>query len=158
MTVPRRRRYPSDLTESQWLRLKDILPPAPTVGRHRKIDLRNVANAINYRWETGCVWRMLPHDFPAWGTVYAYFRAWQRAGVIRQLREILLEPRPKPAPRFVSVSPDQFATSPHPPAAAEPLRRFHSADEPGFSSPHDRRDPGSSQGSLAQPTSERPEM
>jgi transposase len=24
---------------------------------------------------------MLPHEFPAWGTVYYYFRRWQREGV-----------------------------------------------------------------------------
>jgi transposase len=135
-----RRRYPSDLTESQWLRLKDILPPEPAVGRHRTIELRDIANAINYRWETGCVWRMLPHDFPAWGTVYAYFRTWQRSGVIRQFRDILLEPRPKPVPRSKSVSPDQAATSPNLPSATEKFHRFHPADAPGFSSPHDRSD------------------
>lgn len=85
--------YPSDLTDGQWARLEPSLPPPFSRGRHRSVPLRDVANAISYRWETGCVWRMLPHDFPPWGTVYAYFRAWQRAGVIRQLREIVLEGR-----------------------------------------------------------------
>jgi transposase len=109
MTSPRKMRYPSDLTDAQWSRLDDVLPPKRLVGRHRSVSLRDVANAINYRWETGCVWRMLPHDFPAWGTVYAYFRTWQRAGVIRQLREILLEPRPKitPGTRRALSSPDR---------------------------------------------------
>lgn len=100
MTTPRTARYPSDLTDAQWSRLEDVLPPQPSVGRHRTVPLRAVANAINYRWETGCVWRMLPHDFPNWGTVYSYFRAWQRAGVIRQFRQILLEPRPRPSHRM----------------------------------------------------------
>jgi putative transposase len=30
---------------------------------------------------TGCQWRLLPREFPPWGTVYHYFQAWQNAGV-----------------------------------------------------------------------------
>lgn len=157
MTETRRMRYPSDLTETQWDRFQEILPPIPTVGRHRTIDLRRVANAINYRWETGCVWRMLPHDFPPWGTVYAYFRSWQRAGVIRQLRDILLEPKPKPVPRFKAIPADQMAMSPDRPAATETYR-FHPTDEAGFSSPHDRRDTATSTGSPSRPVMDRAEM
>ena len=26
---------------------------------------------------TGCQWRMLPHDFPPWSTVYHHFRKWR---------------------------------------------------------------------------------
>ncbi|WP_398344911.1 transposase [[Scytonema hofmanni] UTEX B 1581] len=29
----------------------------------------------------GCSWRMMPHDLPAWQTVYSYFQRWQRKGV-----------------------------------------------------------------------------
>jgi len=137
--------YPSDLTDSQWARLESLLPQAHTVGRHRTISSREVANAINYRWETGCVWRMLPHDFPPWGTVYAYFRDWQRAGVVRQLRDILTEAQPKTRPRsglagpahgtqlMPSTSPGE-KTSPHP-VKDRPQR---SAEESGFSSPKNR--------------------
>lgn len=138
MTTTRKQRYPSDLTDTQWSRLEEVLPAERTVGRHRTIEPRDVANAISYRWETGCVWRMLPHDFPPWGTVYAYFRNWQRAGVIRQMREILLEPKPKAVRRF--DAPHQHE------AFSPPLDRdsspgdFDSAQEPGFSSPHDRRE------------------
>lgn len=39
---------------------------------------------------------MLPHDFPPWGTVYAYFRKWQRLGVLRPVREELLRPHVRP--------------------------------------------------------------
>ena len=133
--------YPSDLTDSQWTRLEPILPPARPAGRHRTVSQRDVANAINYRWETGCVWRMLPHDFPPWGTVYAYFRAWQKAGVIRQLREILLEARPRTQPRM-SLPPQRtlWPTTPLP-ADREPCGRNTSdprievPDEFGLNSP-----------------------
>lgn len=88
---PRERRpYPSDLTDAQWRRVARLIPPERKRGRRRRTDMRDVVNAINYRWTTGCVWRMLPHDFPPWETVYTYFRRWQRDGTLTPLREILL--------------------------------------------------------------------
>jgi putative transposase len=68
--------YPTDLTDEQWTVLEQYLPPAKTGGRPRKTDLRAVVNAILYLNRTGCQWRMIPHDFPPWKTVYNYFRAW----------------------------------------------------------------------------------
>jgi len=85
-----RPRYPSDLTDRQWHRAECVLPERRHLGRPRSHALRDVVDAINYRWETGCPWRMLPHDYPPWGTVYAYFRAWQRRGVLSRLRDTLL--------------------------------------------------------------------
>jgi len=29
-----------------------------------------------YILRTGCQWRQLPHDFPKWRTVHAYFQKW----------------------------------------------------------------------------------
>lgn len=40
----------------------------------RKADLREVINALRYLVRSGCGWRMLPEDFPAWQTVYWWFR------------------------------------------------------------------------------------
>lgn len=60
-------------------------------GRPRIVSMREVVNAMNYRWRTGCTWRMLPHDFPAWATVYAYFRQWRRDGRLPEIRALLLE-------------------------------------------------------------------
>ncbi len=33
-----------------------------------------------YVLRTGRQWRLLPHDFPPWKLVYAYFRAWRLDG------------------------------------------------------------------------------
>jgi transposase len=83
--------YPSDLTERQWNRIVPLLPESRSTGRRRRHSLRQVLDAINYRWETGCAWRMLPHDFPPWGTVYTYYRRWQRTGLLPKLRDALLQ-------------------------------------------------------------------
>ena len=30
---------------------------------------------------SGGAWRLLPHEYPAWSTVYDYFRKWRNAGI-----------------------------------------------------------------------------
>src|SRR5438876_1377174 len=75
-----RNSYPTDLTDEQWSILGPLLPPAKPGGRPRKTDLRAVINALLYVNRSGCQWRMLPHDFPPWRTVYNYFRAWINDG------------------------------------------------------------------------------
>jgi putative transposase len=35
----------------------------------RKHGLRTILNAIFYALRTGCAWRLLPKDLPAWQTV-----------------------------------------------------------------------------------------
>jgi putative transposase len=86
-----RKLYRTDLTEQQWMLLKPMLPPPAKRGRKRKIELREVLNAIFYLLHTGCQWRDLPHDFPAWQTVYGYFRRFQRNGLLEQINQRLRE-------------------------------------------------------------------
>ena len=68
------KRYPSDLTDSQWEHLEPLLPRASAQGRRRTVDLREVVNGILYVLHGGIPWRMAPHDLPPWGTVWWYFR------------------------------------------------------------------------------------
>jgi transposase len=90
----RRRPYPSDVTDDQWRVLQRLLAePGPTTGRPRTTDLREILSALCYRWRTGCPWRMLPHDFPPWETVYTYYRRWERAGLLPEIRARLLGPQ-----------------------------------------------------------------
>jgi putative transposase len=51
--------------------------------------MREVVNAIFY--VLGCAWRLLPHDFPPWQTVYGYFRSWRKTGVWEQMNDALRE-------------------------------------------------------------------
>lgn len=48
-------------------------------------------NAILYVDRTGCQWAYLPHDFPAWQSVYGYFARWQNDGIFAQLNGLLRE-------------------------------------------------------------------
>jgi len=72
-----RKSYLTDLTNEQWDLLKEFIPAAKPGGRPRKVEPREIVNAIFYILSAGCPWRMLPHDFPVWQTVYEYFRNWR---------------------------------------------------------------------------------
>ena len=84
-----RHSYPSDLTDAEWAILEPLIPPAKPGGRKRSVDIREVINAILYLLRTGCAWRMLPHDFPNWHTVYTYLRNWRRDGTWQRINDVL---------------------------------------------------------------------
>ena len=79
--------------------------PAPKgYGRPRTHSLREILNAVFYVLKSGCQWRLLPHDFPRWPTVYHYFRKWRIDGTwerinraIRQRLRVRLNRDPQPS-------------------------------------------------------------
>lgn len=83
--------YPSDLTDKQWALLESLFPPPKAGGRPRTVNLREVVNAILYQNRSGCQWRMLPSDFPPWGTVHWYYRQWRLSGVWLKIHDVLRE-------------------------------------------------------------------
>jgi putative transposase len=76
-----RKTYPSDLSDAEWTRLQPCLPTPKAEGRPRTHSLRDVLDAIFYVLKSGCHWRLLPHDFPHWSTVYYHFRKFRLSGV-----------------------------------------------------------------------------
>lgn len=86
-----RKQYTSDLTDQEWEIVEPLLPDDKAVGRLREVDLREVLNAIYYRADNGVKWRNLPSDFPAWQTVYGYFRSWVKLGVWEAINTALVE-------------------------------------------------------------------
>jgi putative transposase len=72
--------YLTDLTDDQWDRIKDVIPPEKPGGRHRELERREILNAILYVTVSGIQWRLLPHDFPNWASAYGYFWRWRNSG------------------------------------------------------------------------------
>ena len=83
--------YPSDLTDSQWSLIAPLIPLAEPGGRHRSVDMREVINGILYLNRTGCSWRMLPHEFPPWGTAHYYYRRFRLDGTWQVIHDKLRE-------------------------------------------------------------------
>ena len=88
-----RKPYDSDLTDDQWYLIQPFLEKRHEQGwgRPRRVITREVANAISYLNKTGCQWRSLPHDFPAWPVVYYYFSTWQKTGVWAEVNHALVQ-------------------------------------------------------------------
>jgi len=84
------KRYPTDLTDEEWSKIEPMLPGAARTGRRRRVDLREVLNAIRYLARTGCGWRMLPKDFPPWQTVYWWFRRFIRLLLFQTIHDVAL--------------------------------------------------------------------
>lgn len=87
-----RRPYDTDVTDAQWSLvcssvLQDVLCGGP--GRPREICLREILNAIFHVVRAGCQWRMLPHEFPKWQTVYYHFRQWRLRGIWEIMNDVL---------------------------------------------------------------------
>src|SRR6266705_3080613 len=83
--------YTSDLSDAQWAILEPLIPSAKPGGRPRSVNMRQILNGIFYVLRSGGAWRLLPHDYPAWSTVYDYFRKWRNAGVWEQIVRTLRE-------------------------------------------------------------------
>ncbi len=85
-----RKRYPTDLTDAQWERLRPLLERDPSKGgRPRTYALREIVNALLYVLRGGISWRAIPHDLPPWESVYDHYRRWKREGTLERVHDAL---------------------------------------------------------------------
>jgi putative transposase len=86
-----RKAYPSDLTDAEWEKLEPLIPPISPDAVNVKYTRREMVNGIFYVLRSGCPWRLVPHDLPAWGTLYDSFREWEKQGIWDQAQKSLLK-------------------------------------------------------------------
>jgi len=79
--------YSTDLTDSQWEVMEDILNDK----RKRKYSLRYILDGIFYLKKTGCQWRLLPKDFPPYEMCYYYFRKWTTSKKWQEINKAVTE-------------------------------------------------------------------
>jgi putative transposase len=103
-----RKPYPTDLSADEWTSIEPHIPAPKEHGRPRIHSTRKILNAIFYVLKSGCQWRMLPHDFPRWPSVYYYFRKWRIDGTwerinraIRERLRVRLQRNPQPSAGIV---------------------------------------------------------
>jgi putative transposase len=84
-------RYPTDLSDDEWLCVRPHLPEPAPQGRPRLHGLRAILDAVFYVLKSGCPWRLLPREFPPWKTVYDWFRKWRIDGTWERLNAELRE-------------------------------------------------------------------
>lgn len=103
--------YTSDLTDTQWERIRPLL----TGYRTYKWSKRILINAVLYVNRTGCQWRNLPKDFPPYKTVYSFYRrACQKSLWDKILQSLVEETRVKagrnPSPTYAIVDSQSVKT------------------------------------------------
>jgi putative transposase len=81
--------YPSDLNDAQWALVEPFVRGNPFGPQPVVHPRHEVLNAILYVSRTGVQWRYLPHDFPDWQSVYAYFRHWKKDGILKLVHDVL---------------------------------------------------------------------
>ena len=82
-------RYPSDLSDEEWMLVESLIPPAKHGGRRRTVVVREVVNGVMYVLSTGCQWRYLPKDLPPKSTVHDYLTRWNYDGTIERVHHAL---------------------------------------------------------------------
>jgi putative transposase len=79
------RRYPSDLTDTEWETIKPFFAIYTTLT----VDLREIVNACLYLQKTGCGWRYLPTDFGPWETVRTWHDRFRADGIWADIAALL---------------------------------------------------------------------
>jgi transposase len=82
-------RYPSDLTDAEWVLVEPLIRPAKRGGNKRRVDVREIVNGLMYILSTGCQWRALPKDLPPKSTVNGYFLRWTEDRTLDRLHQAL---------------------------------------------------------------------
>src|ERR1700682_4192644 len=98
--------YPTDLNDEEWLHIRSLVPSPKSGkgkrGRPTENDRRSIVNAVFYVVRSGCAWRLLPHDYPAWQTVYGYYRHWSQDWTWKFIHDTLRDCVRKTAGRTVA--------------------------------------------------------
>ena len=88
-----RKPYPSDVSDEEWAFVAPYLTLMRPDAPQRDYPLREVFNALRWIVWAGAPWRLLPHEFPPWHTVYDQTQRWLKAGsfeaIVHDLRALL---------------------------------------------------------------------
>jgi putative transposase len=96
--------YPTNLSDAQWQILRGLLPKPSKRGAPQTVCRRAILNGILYVLRSGCAWRLLPHEFPKWKTVYGLFLVWRNDGTWKRIHDTLRDKVRRRAGRKTSPS------------------------------------------------------
>jgi transposase len=76
-----------EISEEQWERIKDMLPPERSgkPGRPCETSNRDVLNGVLWIAHTGAQWKELPPQYGKKSTVYDRFKAWKDCGILEAI-------------------------------------------------------------------------
>jgi putative transposase len=90
--------YNTDLTDKQWVIIRDMLRKENR-GKHlRKHHKRELINAVLYLNKTGCQWELLPKEFPPYKTVSSFYHRAIKSGLWQNIMDALIKKTNKSEP------------------------------------------------------------
>jgi len=72
------------LTDQEWEQIAPLVPRKLKGGRPPR-DAREMLDGMLWLLRSGAPWRDLSQEFGPWQTVYDYFNAWRRKGVLERI-------------------------------------------------------------------------
>jgi transposase len=85
-------RHRHAISDSDWERIKDLLPGRPGQTGWLAGDNRLFIDAVLWIAKTGAPWRDLPERFGNWNSVWRRFDRWARKGTFQMVFETLQDP------------------------------------------------------------------
>lgn len=81
-----------EISDSDWDRIKDLLPGRP--GQHGRVavDNRRFINAVLWIARTGAPWRDLPERLGKWNTQWRRFDRWSAKGRFGRIADVFRDP------------------------------------------------------------------
>ncbi|MFT7692543.1 MAG: putative transposase [Candidatus Latescibacterota bacterium] len=83
--------YPSDLGDAERQLIEPLFNDRIRVAVEVNMPNAAIINAILYVVYGGIQWRILPKEFPPWGTIYDHFRRLNQSGVWQQILDALTQ-------------------------------------------------------------------
>ncbi len=80
------------ISDSDWDRIKDLLPGRRGQTGWLAADNRRFINALLWIAKTGAPWRDLPERFGNWNSVWRRLDRWARKGTLKMVFEVLQDP------------------------------------------------------------------
>ena len=77
--------YPSDLGDAERQLIEPFFNDRIRVAVQVNMLNAAIINAILYVIYGGIQWRILPKEFPPWGTIYDHFRRLNQSGIWQQI-------------------------------------------------------------------------
>ena len=116
---------PVKLQENEWRKIHEFLRGCPEVyvGSARKC--RRFVEAVLWVGRSGAQWRLLPHEYGKWNSVYKRYARWCEQGIWERMLEAFAQD-----PDMENVMVDSTVVRAHPCAAGAPKKRVDKPFKP----------------------------
>jgi transposase len=113
------------LQEQEWKKFHRFLPSCPQVYVGSARECRRFVEGVLWISRSGAQWRLLPHEYGNWNSVYKRFARWCEQGVWEQMFQHFAND-----PDMENVMVDSTVIRAHPSAAGAPRKAVDKPPKP----------------------------